>query len=222
MGTGRGCQWRLCVLLSEELCRRPWDDVLAAIIDAGVDCIQIREKSMPSGALADRARRVLAAARPSGVAVIVNDRPDVAMAVEADGVHLGQEDLTVSDVRRLAGRRLLVGVSTHDLREARVAVEAGADYCGVGAMFATSLKPSRAPSGPGYLREFVERYPRVPHLAIGGVTLEKVESLIDAGARGLAVSTAVCAADDPGAVTRRLLKLMTPTPSPAAPESPSP
>jgi len=98
----------------------------------------------------------------------------------ADGVHVGQHDLSVRDVRRIAGRNLVVGVSTHNLDEARPrAVEDGADYCGVGAMFASSTK-DRQPAGIAYLRSFIERYPRMPHLAIGGIDANNVAHLVEA------------------------------------------
>lgn len=204
LGSSRAEQWGVCVLLTESLCRRPWREVLEAIVEAGIDCIQVREKSMEGGALLARVREVVAVARPKGVAVIVNDRVDIALAAGADGVHLGTHDLPITEARRLAGRSLIIGASTHDLDEAQRAIESGADYCGVGAMFATELKPERTPSGITYLREFIERYPTVPHLAIGGVTSENIESLIHAGARGVAVSSRVCGSDDPKAAVRAL------------------
>jgi thiamine-phosphate pyrophosphorylase len=194
----------VCVLLTERLCAHGWRETLAAAIAGGADCIQVREKEMPTRALADRVRAVVDAARPAGVAVVVNDRADVALACGADGVHVGQDDLSVRDVRRMAGDRLLVGVSTHSLEEARTAAEAGADVCGVGAMFATSLKPAIAPGGAAYLREYLAHFARVPHLAIGGVTPANVGELAAAGCRGVAVSSAVCGARDPAAAVRAL------------------
>jgi thiamine-phosphate pyrophosphorylase len=194
----------VCVLLTERLCAHGWRETLAAAIAGGADCIQVREKEMPTRALADRVRAVVDAARPAGVAVVVNDRADVALACGADGVHVGQDDLSVRDVRRMAGDRLLVGVSTHSLEEARAAAEAGADVCGVGAMFATSLKPAIAPGGAAYLREYLAHFARVPHLAIGGVTPANVGELAAAGCRGVAVSSAVCGARDPAAAVRAL------------------
>jgi thiamine-phosphate pyrophosphorylase len=145
LGSARARQWRVCVLLTESLCRRPWPEVLAAVVEAGADCVQVREKQMPAADLVRRARGVIDVARPAGVSVIVNDRVDVAQAADADGVHLGQEDLAVADARRAVGRSLLIGASTHDRDEARAAVEAGADYCGVGMMFPTSRD-----SAPGH------------------------------------------------------------------------
>jgi len=202
-GSGRAMQWSLCVLLTMSLCKRPWRDVLRGAIDGGADCIQVREKELAGGELAEHVREVMRLARPQA-AVIVNDRVDVALAAGADGVHLGQEDLSVAQARSIAGRSLLVGVSTHDEDEARAAVAAGADYCGLGAMFATSLKPDREPSGPRYARWFIEQFPNVPHLAIGGITPTNLSQLINAGVRGFAISTAVCAADDPAKITREL------------------
>lgn len=204
LGTGRARQWRLCLLLTESLCRLNWRDVVERALENGADCIQVREKNMETRALTDRVREVVSLAHPEGASVIVNDRADVALIAGADGVHVGQHDLTVAQVRRLAGRSLLVGVSTHDLDEASAAVQAGADYCGVGAMFPSSLKPERTPSGPTYLQRFIETYPDVPHLAIGGIDQGNIAQLVEAGCRGVAVSSAICAADDPKTITQQL------------------
>ena len=204
LGTGLARQWRVCVVLTESLCSRPWEDVVRAAIDGGADCIQIREKNMGGADLATRTEQVVAMARPAGVSVIVNDRPDIALARGADGVHLGPDDVTVADTRRLAGRGLIVGVSTRHIDEASAAVNAGADYCGVGTMYATGTKPGVEPTGPGYLQAFVERFPEMPHLAIGGITPDNIARLVAAGARGVAVSSAVCSAAHPDRVVASL------------------
>jgi thiamine-phosphate pyrophosphorylase len=208
LGSGLAKQWRLCLLLTKLLCKPPWREVLQAAIDGGADCVQVREKGMDGGDLATHVREVIALVRPGGVAVIVNDRADVALAAGADGVHLGQTDMGVHDVRRLAGRNLIVGVSTHDMTEAQRAVDDGADYCGVGAMFPSSTK-QRETSGIAHLKQFIERFPNTPHLAIGGITQANVAEVIAAGARGFAVSSAICAADDPQAVARALVATTT-------------
>jgi len=197
-------QPRLCLLLTESLCRHPWRTVLSEAMQGGVDMVQVREKAMESRDLLRRVREVIELARPRGVRVVVNDRTDLAMAAGADGVHLGTGDMPLMEVRRLAGTGMLLGASTHDLHEAAAAVEAGADLCGVGAMFATGLKPDRLPSGPAYLRSFVERFPRTPHLAIGGITPDNVHELVKVGARGVAVSGAVCGAEHPQAIAASL------------------
>ncbi len=200
MASGRARQWRVCVLLTESLCARPWPEVLKAAIVGGADCIQVREPQLPDLKLCRRVEGVLAEARPAGVSVIVNDRVDVALVVGADGVHLGREDLGVRHARRLAGRGLIVGVSTRSPDEAHAAIEAGADYCGVGAIFETSTKEVPPLVGPAAVAAFVERFPLTPHLAIGGITPDNIGRLVEAGAQGVAVCGAVCGAQRPGEV----------------------
>jgi len=205
MGSGRARQWRLCVLVSEALCPEgAWRAVAEAAVAGGADCLQLREKRLDAGPLLERAEALVALARPAGVAVIVNDRPDVALAAGADGVHLGQTDLPPDRTRRVAGRRLLVGVSTSNLAEAEAAVRAGADYVGAGPMFETRTKSKDRIAGPAYLRQLTGAWPGLPHLAIGGVTPAGIQRLVAAGARGVAVSRAVCCAEDPAAVCRTI------------------
>lgn len=207
LGTGRAVQWRLCVLITESLCTGglAWLDVAREAVAGGADCVQLREKSLPDAELLRRATALVAELR-GRAAVIVNDRADIALAAGADGVHLGQEDAPVSAVRLLAGDRLPVGVSTHDLGEARRALHDGADYVGVGAMFPTSTKV-RETSGVPYLRAFLEMTKEtrpLPHMAIGGITPENVGELVAAGCGGVAVSGAVCGSADPAGVCRAL------------------
>lgn len=212
LGQGRCPQWRLCVLITESLCRRGWTEVALAAIRGGADCLQLREKGLPDRELVERARRLVGLARDSGtrVSVIVNDRVDLALAAEADGVHLGQEDLDAAAARRIAGFRLLIGVSTANLEQAKAAARAGADYCGVGPMFATTTKHKPVLSGPEYLRAYLADpvAGARPHLAIGGITPENARGLREAGCRGVAVSSAVCSADDPEGVCARLVEAL--------------
>lgn len=206
-----GDQWRLCVLLTESRCaHHPWLDVARRAIDGGADCIQLREKTLESGALLDRARRLVEIGRRAGVAVIINDRADIATLSGADGVHVGQSDLSVDDARRIAGRGALVGVSTARPEQARAAVAAGASYCGLGPMFASTTKAKPERAGPGYLRAYLAdpATRAIPHLAISGITPDNAGRLASAGCRGIAVSAAVCGAADPADACRRLLAAM--------------
>lgn len=202
-------QWHLGVLLSESLCRRPWLEVAAAAIAGGADCLQLREKELPAREITTRAARLVELARsaPRSVAVIVNDRPDIALAAGADGVHLGQEDVPAREVRRLVGDRLWIGVSTANVEQARAAAREGADYCGVGPMFTTTTKHKPVLSGPDYLRAYLrdEIASCIPHLAIGGITPAKIPELVRAGCRGVAVSSVVCGAEDPERVCSDLV-----------------
>lgn len=197
-------QWRVCVLLTETLCRLPWRDVARAAIEGGADGIQLREKSLDGGELLARAAWLVSIARPRGVRTIINDRVDVALAADADGVHLGVDDLPIEAARAICGDRLLLGASTHDLDEAARAAAAGADYCGVGAMFPGGAKPGAPRSGPAYLEAFLAAHPELPHLAIGGVDATNVEELARRGCRGVAVSGAVCGAERPDEVVATL------------------
>ncbi|MCC6579446.1 MAG: thiamine phosphate synthase [Phycisphaeraceae bacterium] len=207
LGVGqRSIQWRLCLLLTESLCRHhPWPDVAKLAIDGGVDCIQLREKTMDAGPLLQRARQLIALARPRGVAVILNDRPDIALIAQADGVHLGQTDLPCAEARKLVGPKMILGVSTSKLDEAVQARRDGADYCGVGPMFPTTTKTKNVIVGPDYLRQYVA-WNGLPHLAIAGITPENVPVLAEAGARGVAVSSAICGAEQPDRVAREIVR----------------
>jgi thiamine-phosphate pyrophosphorylase len=205
MGSGARKQWRVCVLISESLCAgRDWLGVAKEAVEAGADCVQLREKALESSELLARTRRLVEACHPRGASVIVNDRADIALLGGADGVHVGQSDLPCAEVRRLVGRQLLVGVSTSKLAEAQQALRDGADYCGVGPMFHTTTKHKEHIVGPDYLRQFIA-WGKLPHLAIGGVTAGNAGDLAAAGARGVAVSSAVCGSGDPAGTVRALL-----------------
>jgi thiamine-phosphate pyrophosphorylase len=212
----RAKQWGVCVLLSERACKRPWRDVAQAVIAGGADAIQVREKEMDAPSLCQRVREVIELARPAGVSVIVNDRVDVALACGADGVHLGANDMAIADARRVAGRSLIIGASTHSSAEAERAVAEGADYCGVGMMYPSTTKRDRTPEGPDVLRRFVERFPAMPHLAIGGITPQRAGELASAGARGVAVAAAVCGAAEPDQAVRALRHALEHAEKPAA------
>lgn len=208
--SGRGRQWRLCVLITEALCTvHDWQAVARQAVEGGADCLQLREKSLSDGEIVSRARWLveMAAGRAD---VVVNDRVDLALASGAAGVHLGQEDLAPRDARAIAGDRLLIGVSTSSLPEARTAVLAGADLVGLGPMFPTTTKKKDHIVGPGLIREVEEAEPAlgIPYLAIGGINEENVGRLASAGCRGLAVCGAVCGSKAPAEACRVLLETL--------------
>jgi thiamine-phosphate diphosphorylase len=152
---------------------------------AGVNLIQIRERDLEARPLTDLTRRVLAATGPWGVLVVVNDRLDVAIAAAAHGVHLRADSLDVARVRAVAPAGFLVGRSVHALAEAVEAEAAGADYLVMGTIYPTSGKPDVTTAGPDTLAD-VCRAVRVPVLAIGGVTVGRLEEVAGAGAAGIA------------------------------------
>ncbi|WP_041378057.1 thiamine phosphate synthase [Phycisphaera mikurensis] len=199
--------WRVCVLLDRAACRLPWERLLAAVLDAGADAIQVREKQTPSGPLLAHAREVVRRVERRA-AVVVNDRPDLALLSGADGVHLGQDDVGVADARRVLGPAALVGVSTTSLCELAAAVADGADTVGLGPMFPTATKPGKAVAGVAYAEAALRRHPGLPHLAIGGITPANAGGLAAAGVRGVAVAASVTGAADPAAAVHGLLEAL--------------
>lgn len=218
----RAAAWRVCVLVSEALCPQgDWRRIVNAVCQTadavqqrttnfrgrGAICVQLREKHLDDRELLQRAKWTVETCHAAGVDVILNDRPDLARLAGADGVHLGQTDLPATQVRRLLGSSMLIGVSTSQLAEAQQALRDGADYCGVGPMFPTTTKHKPLLAGPAYLREFAQ-WGRLPGLAIGGVNPDNARELKAAGATGVAVSACVCSADNPATVVQRLYELM--------------
>jgi len=212
-------QWRLCVILTGSLCELPWERVAQDAIDAGADCLQLREKGLSDRDLLARATRLVALAREHATppAVIINDRPDIALLADADGAHLGHDDLHLHHARALAGDRLLLGLSASSMTQAREALHLGADYCGVGAMFPTSTKHKDGIAGPALLTGYLAHTPALPpHLAIGGITPDRARELASLGCRGVAVCSAVCASRDPAKIVREFLEALTPSLTPRA------
>lgn len=175
------------------------------MLAGGCRLVQLREKSLPPAALYPIARELRRRCREAGCLFIVNDRVDLALAVEADGVHVGQDDLPAREARRLLRPGMLLGVSTHDEHQARRARDDGADYVAVGSMFPTGSKPGFQLVGPELLRR-VRPEIAVPLVAIGGITVDNVAEVVRAGADAVAVISAVCAAPDPAAAARSFIE----------------
>ena len=200
---------RLYVLLTSRLCGGEPMDVAAAAVEGGADCIQLREKDRPDREVLDLARRLRELTQAADVLLIVNDRPDIAAAAAADGVHLGQDDLPVAAARRVLGARAVVGRSTHNLQQARAADAEGADYIAVGPMFATDTKDAGPVAGVETFRRIAAQITR-PLVVIGGITPHNVAALVAAGVRRVAVCSAVIAADDPAAAARSIREYLHP------------
>lgn len=211
--TGKARQWRLCVLVTESLCtHHSWQGVVERSISGGADCIQLREKGLQDADLLRRARRLVELCRsaPAPVAAIINDRADIAALAKADGVHLGHDDLPIHAARELIGSGMLIGLSTTNITQARAALRSGADYVGLGPMFASTTKHKDHVAGPAFALEFREdeSLAYLPHLAIGGITPERASELKVSGIQGIAVSSAVCSVADPAHACRLLLRAL--------------
>ena len=189
---------------------RPVRDVVLAAVAGGATVVQLRRKDHAARAFVEEARTLVAALRPRGVPLIVNDRVDVALAADADGVHVGQEDMAVADVRRLVGERMVVGVSVTTPAEARALDPTLVDYAGVGPVFATASKPDAAPPlGVDGTRAVCDVLaPRgLPAVAIGGIGAANAAAVRATGVAGVAVISAICAADDVRAAAASLAAL---------------
>lgn len=176
---------------------------IESLVAAGVDVLQLRDKQLSDRDLLQRARLMRRLTRDSATIFIVNDRPDIAVLSEADGVHVGQDELTVADCRTIMGLQRLVGVSTHNMNQARQAIADGADYIGCGPVFPSQTKLFQDYPGLDFLRA-VQREIRLPAFAIGGINEANVAQVLKVGFRRIAVSAAVTAAKEPAATARML------------------
>lgn len=183
-----------------------WDlDLLRATLRGGAPCVQLRMKAMTDDLRVVVAESAVRLGRSHGALMLVNDRADICVAANADGVHGGADDLPVRYLRRVVGDGRLVGATARDAATAKAHEAAGADYLGVGPVYETSSKLGLpAPLGPSVIEEIVSAV-RIPVIAIAGITVERVPEVIAAGAHGVAVIGAIAGATDPAAETGRFL-----------------
>jgi thiamine-phosphate pyrophosphorylase len=195
----------LYVIVDPDQCRgRDPRWVADRVLWGGCAALQLRAKTMPDRARLSLARALRERTHERGVEFWINDRADIALLAEADGLHLGQEDLPIPEARRLLGPKVRIGCSTHSLAQAQVAMREGADVLGFGPIFPTQSKPNPDPEvGLGGLREVVAKIAR-PIVAIGGIQLAHAADITRSGAAYAAVISAVCGAEDPGQAAREL------------------
>jgi len=198
---------RLYVLITESICKNNWRDVAEASLAGGADCLQLREKNLESGQLLQRAIVIADLCRKHGAISIINDRPDIALLANADGVHVGQTDLPPRDVRKLIGPKKILGVSTHILEQAKRAMLDGADYLGVGPFFRSETKPRDFVAGADLARQVAQNI-SLPAVAIAGINEQNVDEVLASGIKAVAVTAAVCASDDPRGAAERLKKML--------------
>jgi len=197
----------LYVLVATACCPGGLEATVRGALKGGAQAIQLREKERADRELLALARSVRRWTRQAEALFIMNDRPDLALLSDADGVHVGQEELSVKDARRIVGPDRLVGVSTHNLEEVRQAVLDGADYLGVGPTFPSATKQFREFAGLEFVRAAAAET-TLPAFAIGGITPENIAQVLREGAGRAAVSAAVCAAENPTQTSRLLRKAL--------------
>jgi thiamine-phosphate pyrophosphorylase len=196
---------KLCVITDTSVQNRYTHTELTEMAARGrADMIQFREKNISTSGMIDTACEMRRICRKFGVKFIVNDRTDIAMVSDADGVHLGQTDISAKDARTLLGKSAIIGRTAHSLKEAKQAERDGADYVGFGQIFRTSSKPKTdSPKGIEELRK-VCRLVNIPVFAIGGIDISNARSVIDAGAHGIAVIGAVVKSNHPYSAVKQL------------------
>lgn len=182
-------------------------DIVHRAVQGGADVIQLRYKSAPALDLYTLAQAIRPAIHEAGAGLLINDRVDVALAVEAQGVHLAAKSLPIPSTRQLMPDHLLVGCSVHSVEEAIAAEEMGASYITYGHIFATNSKPGLPPRGVAALSKVVEAV-NIPVLAIGGITKENIDEVLATGVAGIAVIGAVMADDQPERAARELREKM--------------
>jgi len=182
------------------------EECVEQAILGGCTVVQLREKNASSDEFFQTALRVREVTASFGVPLIINDRADIALAVDADGLHIGQDDLPYEAARRIFGQNKIIGISTHNVAEAKEAALAGADYIGVGAMFTTGTKTNVSPTGIDELIRIREAV-KIPIVAIGGINKKNVPLLRNTGVDGIAVVSAVVAEKDAANAARELKSL---------------
>ena len=183
----------ICFITDRKYSDLPLYDMINIVLRAGVKCIQYREKDLSRREIYGHAVTLRELTRSFDATLIINDHADIALAVGAEGVHLGQDDLPLKEARKIMRGRI-VGISTHSLDQAKEAELGGADYIGFGPVFHTTTKDAGTPKGIDNIRMIKENV-SIPVVAIGGISLDNIVSVIDAGADAVALATAICKGD---------------------------
>ena len=183
-------------------------EIVAAAVAGGVSCIQLREKSCGTRDFLNEALALQPLLKSRNLPLIINDRLDIALAIEADGVHLGQSDMPIGMARKIAGDSLIIGISAESVDDALRAEQEGADYIGISPVFSTPTKKDTVPplglEGVRQIRALVD----IPLVGIGGINSDNAESVLAAGADGIAVVSAIVSAADPAGAARKLKTLI--------------
>ena len=187
---------------------RDIEEIVREAVEGGVTMVQLREKECPTGEFVALAKRLKALLAPLGVPLIINDRVDVALAVDADGVHIGQSDMPYEVARRLLGKEKIIGLSVENFEDLEVANTLDVDYVGISPVYGTPTKSDTAePFGLEGLRRAVEMSVH-PTVAIGGMNAQTIGEVIAAGADGVAVVSAICSAPSPRKAAEELLNII--------------
>ena len=200
---------RLYVLISSSIATKSVIETTRLVIDGGADAIQLREKTISDSEFITLAREVRDITTKSGTLLIINDRIHVAREINADGVHLGQQDMSVLEARDIIGNEKIIGVSTHSTIQARQAQKDGADYIAIGPIYPTRTKEYEPSVGIEIIQKISEAVVNIPIIAIGAITLENLDEVLKAGASRVAICSAIIGSKDILSTTRQFNNKLT-------------
>jgi thiamine-phosphate pyrophosphorylase len=184
----------LCFITDCKACKLSCEEMTLKVLRAGLKWVQYRDKEKSRREIYEEAIRLRKLTKDFNAVLIVNDYADIALAVDADGVHLGQDDLPIEEARKIMGSNKIIGISTHSLEQAKEAEKGGADYIGFGPVFRTTTKDAGIPKGTDMLQE-IKRQVHLPVVAIGGINIENIRSVLDTGVDAVAVASAILSGD---------------------------
>jgi thiamine-phosphate pyrophosphorylase len=193
---------KLYILISSSIAAKPIIETTRLVIDGGADAIQLREKTISDSEFITLASEVRDITTNSDTLLIINDRVHVAREVNADGVHLGQQDMSILEARDIIGNQKIIGVSTHSVVQAKQAQKDGADYIAIGPIYPTKTKDYEPSVGIKIIREILGTV-NIPFIAIGAITLENIDDVLKAGASKVAVCSAIIGSKDIYSSTRQ-------------------
>ncbi len=180
----------LCFITDRKACKLSCEEMTLKVLIAGVKWVQYRDKEKSRREIYEEAIRLRKLTKDFNAVFIVNDYADIALAVDADGVHLGQDDLPIEEARKIMGSNKIIGISTHSLEQAKEAEKGGADYIGFGPVFRTTTKDAGMPKGTDMLEE-IKSQVHLPVVAIGGINIENIRSVLDTGVDAVAVASTI-------------------------------
>ncbi len=196
------------MLIDSNIATKSVEETTRLVIDGGADAIQLREKTISDEEFISLAREIHDIAIQRGTLLIINDRVDVAKEVNAEGVHLGQQDMGISEARDVIGNEKIIGVSTHNVEQARQAQKEGADYIAIGPAYPTHTKINEPPVGLEVVQEIAKEI-SIPFVVIGAVTLENLDEVLKTGATRVAVCSAIISSKDILSSTRQFKDKLT-------------
>lgn len=184
----------LCFISDHKACNLSYEKMVMRALEAGVKWVQYRDKERSRRKIYEESLKLRSITKNFGALFIINDHPDIALAVKADGVHLGQDDLPLLEARKIMGKEKIIGISTHSAEQAMDAEKDGADYIGFGPVFRTLTKDAGSPKGIEMLSK-IKNLVRIPVVAIGGINLDNIRSVLEAGTDAVAVASAILTGD---------------------------